>query len=1364
MNNKDSNIIALLLLLPLLLFSQKDYKESYLTPEEGLSYRWVMSIHQDAKGYMWIGTYNGLNRYDGYEFVTYQEQRDDSTALAGNVINNIIEDKAGQIWIAFNDNKTQKCIYQTATQNFKKVEGGKAFVQLEPATNRVIGREWLPYLPELEAFYYPKTTPIDSFPSFLKPIQTQEQIENTVIQVVKKGVNDIWIWMQNGTYIHYQVDSKKWTLHDLKKSDDYQIVHPYYAIDAARRFWYPSLEVVNRFDYFEVPTNIPIEDWTNVQLDNQHNIWFWSRQLDLCKYDVQKKEVKYLGKSPNASHVFYIDQANNTWIGGETGIKQLTSKKQLFENYWNTSFDLEGIQPIGISARNMVELEDGRILMQDQKGRRLFLMGETNYDPIRLPIDLLRSHGYICNLVGGVNNQVWVNLCGKGLAQYDVNTKNIEIFDIPNNDILTVLDNQQKIWKATKTPNTDKWQIGFFDIASQQYTFINEYTGSIGYGYFQADKNILWAAHEEGLIKINTLNNDIQYIDLKNFKEANLFRAYSSVWCILEWQSSLWLGTGEGLMQFDPNREQVINHFTINDGLPDNRIFTLQASDKHLWLGTQFGLCRFNPKDHSTKVYYVEDGLTHNEFNRFSSLKTKDGKMWFGGLNGVNAFYPADFEKYDQPTADLVWTKFMTSNLENEEMLTQDLYNLKDSLHFIIPPNQNEFRLQFALLDFISPNNNQYYWYLEGLEKPWSQVSKQPVAKYLNVPPGNYNLYVKATDHQGNPARNELVTTVSVIQVWYKRWWAFVVYALLTVAGIFLIYRFQLARSLEKREALRLKEMDTLKTRLYTNITHEFRTPLTVILGMTKQLAGSGRRFIEDSRQILSRQSGRAVGKEQRKALTELEGEMEEKLGLIERNGQNLLGLINQMLDLSKLESGRMALNLEQGDIIQYLNYIAESFHSFAKGKDLQIHFLPKVARLEMDFDKDKVGHILSNILSNAIKFTPNGGHIYLTSELASNSKKDKQQLLIEIRDTGVGIPESDLPHIFDRFYQADGSSTRKGEGTGIGLALVKEMVKLMEGDIQVKSTVGRGTAFAIQIPITQMAKPIADSTNEMSIPLPVPTSTMTLESSVSDQSDAPLVLLIEDNVDVAHYIQSCLKNNYQVLYAENGRIGIEKALEHIPDLVISDVMMPEKDGFEVCQTLKSDEKTSHIPIVLLTAKADITSKIEGLRHGADAYLAKPFNPEELEVRLQKLIALRQQLLTKYANFPIASPSVTASSPVSKKKKSSKPSKDELEAIFLQKVQNTIEPNIGDNRFNKQKLAQQLNMSETQLYRKLKALTGKSTGLYLRSVRLHKGKELLLSTQLTVAEVAYEVGFTDPHYFSRTFGKEFGMPPSEVRG
>jgi signal transduction histidine kinase/DNA-binding response OmpR family regulator len=535
---------------------------------------------------------------------------------------------------------------------------------------------------------------------------------------------------------------------------------------------------------------------------------------------------------------------------------------------------------------------------------------------------------------------------------------------------------------------------------------------------------------------------------------------------------------------------------------------------------------------------------------------------------------------------------------------------------------------------------------------------------------------------------------------------------------------FVISRRMAASERKRLNEINNLKNALFTNITHELRTPLTVIKGMTDTIKLNLKNNQHD--------------------------DLENSLEIINRNSDGLMHLINEMLDLAKIESGNMQLNLVQTDIIPFTKYLTQSFHLLAQEKGINFSVHSDLEHLKMDIDVNKFTAIITNLLSNAIKFTSDNGDVNV--HIKKTEVHNTDFIEVKVTDTGLGISKEEQLHIFDKFYQVDNSSSKLQKGTGIGLALVKDFVELMKGSIKVDSKLGKSSVFSIKIPITNNAILVNGSeliSNSSIIKANVATIVSENNQSInmSDES-LPLVLIIEDNNDVAHYIKTCLIENYQILHSPNGAIGIEMALEKIPDIIISDVMMPEKDGFEVCKSLKTNELTDHIPIIMLTAKATFEDRLTGLSYGADAYLTKPFEKAELLTRIEQLILLRKKMLSKFEKTGI-------NKLLNKNVKNSK-------ATFLNKVITIIHENITKSDFSPEQLAHKLNFSESQLYRKLKATSGKSTVLFIRSIRLQKGRELIKTTDKTISEVAYDVGFNDPSYFSRAFKKEFGDAPSSL--
>ncbi|MEM6698609.1 MAG: ATP-binding protein, partial [Bacteroidota bacterium] len=804
----------------------------------------------------------------------------------------------------------------------------------------------------------------------------------------------------------------------------------------------------------------------------------------------------------------------------------------------------------------------------------------------------------------------------------------------------------------------------------------------------------------------------------------------------------LWLTTVNGVYVLDG---KTLTHYSPNSGISDNEVWSInQDNDNNIWIGTEKGIDLMKTKGDSLPISPI-----FKSFKEIDGLKTQDNianssflnenQLWWGmGKNVLQLDLDKFYNSIDTTPPNIFLNsiklndQFFDFSKTNQTKLSEGSIKYESSNKFQNYPNElvvdyktNHFTFNFAALEWSAPHDVRYRYLLEGLEKEWSAPKKENKIDYRGLTHGKYTFNVQAKgkwSDWGAP----LSYSFRIRPPWWFTWWAYVIYGLLFSALVYGIFQFLRRRlhlrnqlELEQKEAQRLKELDSFKSRLYTNLTHEFRTPLTVILGMTQQIRNEPKQFLDTGTQ------------------------------LIERNGKNLLRLINQLLDLSKLEDKSFQLNLQQSDIVAYLRYLTESFQTYTNSENLSLQFLSTLEQLQMDYDPEQLQQIMTNLISNAVKYTPSGGAIKV------KLKRIEQQLQLEIHDTGIGIAAADLSHIFDRFYQVDDSATRKEEGTGIGLAHTRELVQLMGGEIHVKSELGKGSVFIINLPIV-----VSDELKRMNHAAPQKLASMDTiplysldkertDSSLSSHHSSlqPQLLIIEDNPDVVTYLKACLTKLYQIDVAYNGKVGIEKAVEAIPDLIISDVMMPEKDGYEVCDVLKNDERTSHIPIILLTAKADADSKIVGLRRGADAYLTKPFDKEELLVRLEMMVE-KQQKIAAYFSQDTNTVADIVEEDV------------QIEHEFIQKVRSIVERHYTDDRFGLPQLCQKVGMSRSQLYRKMKALINIAPSDFIRTYRLQQAKRLLETTDLNVSEVVWEVGFTNLPHFSKIFQEEFGVSPS----
>ncbi len=798
--------------------------------------------------------------------------------------------------------------------------------------------------------------------------------------------------------------------------------------------------------------------------------------------------------------------------------------------------------------------------------------------------------------------------------------------------------------------------------------------------------------------------------------------------------------TLQGVFLFDGSRQHFYRDSTLIEGLPTNSIPLFNASPDrkgNIWMladdNALSGIAL-----HSSEGSYTWDP---SPFLRIAAMQTftaypdpeQEQITWIGGTDRVVRYDGAVRQRHslDFPT-------LIRQIIVNGDPVLYGGADTAPGQVIRLAYANNSLRFRYAAPSFDDESQNEYQYLLEGYDDDWPDWTKETYKDYTRLPPGKYRFLVRARNlyrHSGETAVCEL----QVLPPFYLTWWAYLLYALLLAGLVFLLLRYEIKRIRGKHlreikllEYDKLKELDQLKSRFFADVSHEFRTPLTLILGPLENMISGA-----------------------------FKGDVTQDYLLMRRNARRLLHLINQLLDLSKAEAGKMALKASYGDIIPFIRRNFYAFESLAKHANISQRFEAEMETAMLYFDRDKLEQVLANILSNAFKFMPDGGSVYLTIKNAGDFLK------IEVADTGSGIAAEQLPYVFDRFYQGDASYRKDSQGSGIGMALAKELVELHHGQITVTSTVGQGTQFTILLPFgkahlqdediveQEAAHPLAakktnlapdpDEIERAYEPLP---GTLAFSDS-EGVTEENILLLVEDNSDMRAFLRAQLADRYKVVEAADGQQGVEKAIELIPDLIISDVMMPGMDGLQLCDTLKNDERTSHIPIILLTAKADVESRLEGLERGADAYLAKPFNRAELLIRSRKLLELRQRLRERYA-------SLQPPEPVEDKGL-------QIEDAFLQKARRLVESHLSDIDLDMGRLSQSLGMSRSQVYRKVKALTGRSPSVFIRAIRLERAKELLQTTDMNVTEVAYEVGFSTLAYFSDAFLEAFGVRPSELR-
>jgi signal transduction histidine kinase/DNA-binding response OmpR family regulator/streptogramin lyase len=806
-------------------------------------------------------------------------------------------------------------------------------------------------------------------------------------------------------------------------------------------------------------------------------------------------------------------------------------------------------------------------------------------------------------------------------------------------------------------------------------------------------------------------------------------------------QHHLWVGTNGGLFQIEAHTGRI-HFYSSRNGLASNVVHGIVATAKsELWLSTNDGICRFNPTNKTCRNYNVQDGLHGKEFMPNALHQAADGRIFFGGLHGVNFFHP-DSLREDATLPEVYLSKLL---LPNRKIKPNQLHkpieqNIQDRQSLRLSYAQAaSLTFEYVGLYFKKTKRCTYAYKLEGFDRNWNTVGYQRSATYTNLNPGVYRFWVKAANSDGvwNPKASSI--ELRILPPWYLSNWAFGAYFTLFVLSLLVYRNYVRSREalkarlrLKELEAENLQELDQLKTNFFTNISHELRTPLTLILDPVEELIKTP--------QLPSKR-------------------VHEWYSTIQFNAQSLLRLINQLLDLSKLDAQRYLLHLSYSDVVDHCAKVVHLFDYPFEKRRVELIFDADPQSLFGWFDADALEKILNNLISNALKATPAKGKVSVSLTGINPRQGEAEILQIRVEDTGVGIPPEQLPQVFQRFFQTSTTRQSGQSSTGIGLALTAELVRLHRGEVNIESEPGVGTRFVVQIPLRAEVYPAEwrlpenqepDAT-ELEHPalLPPVYQHDPLQERQHLHLHDKVVLVAEDNAEMQNYLRYKLTDHYTVHTVANGREALHCALKKVPDLIISDLMMPEMDGIELCRAVKENEKTSHIPVILLTSRSVVESQLDGLKSGADDYLTKPFKSEILLARIENLLEQRQKLRERYMQAAQNSSITIPDIPIA-----------DTDSQFLQKVIAIIDTNLSNSSFNVDELERALNMSEMQLYRKLSSLTSMGGNAFIRHIRLKRASQLLEASNLSVGEIAYKVGFNSHSYFSKIYKREFGEPPT----
>ncbi len=1337
------SILCLVLTFPLLLFSQTSIQFTRFAPEDGFVQGIVTDLHQDKSGLIWIATADGLFKYDGYEFFEYRNNGSIGTSISGNTVMSVTSDAANNLWIGIDGGGINRINRKTGELIILKNEPTDPSTIPSSSISCLIVAKDGSILAGTRNNGLIKVSPDDfSFTNYTTSPGTNNGLPSLGIDYLFQEQSErVWVATTKGELVFYDTKDQTFSPAPTTLKDALDGAPIMKVLQEDHIFWIGTSRGLLKYDHQQDQVqqiDTPLSDIRAICRGPQGLLWLAGFQglasmntenWSAIKYEADEDNPQKL--SNNRVSNLLLDHQGLLWVGTWGKDLNRIDFQPSFFNYWGqqasdthealSSKNIKSIHQtkdsilwIGTEAHGLNRL--------DRKTGKVKIWNTQNG----------LSHNKILSLAGNEAG-LWIGT-GKGINYYHYATA--RMYSYPNTLQAPLssyiwalyLDHEDHLWIGTSDgfamlknyiPGQANLDYELIDPSLEQYNGLN--SNSIR-DIIQDHNQDYWIATSDGGL---------------NFYDGDDFKAYTRdlitkdsipgpyLYNIMEARdSSLWISTPRGAYHFDLQKGSF-SRLTEKDGLPNDYVFGIyEDKNKELWMPTNRGIFRYNPLTQAYQVYDILDGLQSNEFNQGAHFQDpRTGEIFFGGVGGLNSFLPNQF-KQNTFVPPLVFTTFRYYNKEDQGD-AKSILEVNQLENIALTYRDNIIEIGFAALNYLYPEKNQYRYRLLGFDDQWYDLDNQHQLRFTNLDPGKYTLEIQGSnnDKVWNEEGRQLY--ISISPPWWETNLAKGIFVLLFVLSILSIYNFQLKKRLAAQETERLQELDRLKTKFFADIAHEFRTPLTVILGMVGTIKGN-----------LKAQE------------------------LIQRNGNNMLNLVNQMLDLRKLEAGKLPLNIVQADIVSYLKYVFESFDSYAQENHIKLHFLPDTPVLVMDYDPDKILKIVSNLVSNAIKYNKPGGHVYL--QISEEGEEQQHFLSIRVKDTGVGIAAEALDKIFDRFYQTkEQQENTTKPGTGIGLSLTRELVKLFKGDIKVKSQRDEGTEFQLRLPISNhgplsnvsMADQHQLEKGAASNYLRQPTLSEYIfadrePAQQNGESQETKLLIIEDNVDVVEYLRTCLESTYDLSIAYDGQAGIRLALENVPDIIISDVMMPKKDGFEVLATLKADERTSHIPFVMLTAKSDLESKIQGLKTGAEVYLAKPFHQEELLVHLDNLLQNRKKLQEHYQSIL--------------KEKTQEDDKT-FEDVFVQKIITTVETHLEDESFNIPMLCKALKISRTQLHNKLKALTGLSTSHFVNSIRLRKGHELLLQTDLTVAEIAYRVGYKEPNYFSRLYNDFFGKSPTETR-
>lgn len=1400
----------------------KDVNFSQISSTNGLSQNTVRAIATDKNGFVWAGTLDGLNRYDGYNIRSYQLKTGDVNSLGDHRIRDLFAAANGELWVRTYRNEFS--CYNPVTDTFTHIRDAAGnLVTYEKFYETTTGDIWLWGRGAMrlrkeggrnwdQAVYL-----------------TAGEICNFLIE---DSAGSIWIGTKNGltriagdnpaeTYysnkhcftqavelngnIYFSTLNSELFIYDIEQNSFREVVAAFEdALINIFRFSPQELLVFSESQGIWI-YNIPANTFRRSELnsdrqfststarivyDKKGGVWFYN-QLGIlwhCSGDEGRIRKKYLIPEERIQvtdsdlHSFSIDAVladskGLYWvITYGYGLFCYDPKDDSWTNYTNQpdpnslpsnyllSLTEDGYGNLWIGSEyagliRMVKNPEYIELLRPEKGS---LIGKTNNvrticEDSRGNIWLGLKNGslYVYNsslsegkcigedlnpysLVEDNQGRMWVGTKNSGLYLFDIQTfRETTHYRHSDNDPASLLNNV--IFHIIKDKEGRMWiasfELGGISLAEEndrgitfRHFITNAGNRSMVRYLFQDEKGRIWAGTSDGLIRFDPdelIRNPEAYVCYTmNLSQPHTISSNDIKTIYQDTEGVVWIGTaGGGLNKYveaaDGKPEQFIS-FTVNEGMPDNYVLGILEHGNDLWLSSESGLSRFNKMTYSIVTYQFAQKSYGNIFNEGAQFKRADGTMLWGNLDGLMLFNPGKFNP-DTNTPPVLLTGMQIDGVDwsHIDPLPSDksiTYTDQLKLNY----RQNVFTLEFASLNLRNPDKNQYTYILENYDRAWSTPSHTNEVTYKNLAPGKYTFMVKGSNSYG--IWNDEITSlaITITPPFWKSWVAYLIYFIGILLMLYIAFRLIIKFNRLNNAVEIEKQFTNHKLRFFTNISHEFRTPLTLIQGAVENM----------------------------NELAGMPPAAKKQLKVLNRNSVNLRRLIDQLLEFRKLQNDVLKLDLEELDIIAFSHDIYSGFQELAIQKSIDYQFVTPMESLSLYVDRKKVDKVLYNLLSNAFKFTPQGG----TIELALSSDDKEQKCIISVKDSGVGVPKEKQHLLFSRFTQINFSDS----GTGVGLSLVKEFVDVHKGKVYFEDNPEGGAIFHVELSTDKETYTGENFLMSQAQPAAIKDIPVTKEDPDNDATDVDheilagyRLLIIDDNDDIRDFLLDAFRGNLIVDTAINGREGLEKAIETNPDLIICDVMMPEMDGFEVTRQLKSEFQTCHIPIILLTAHSSIEHQLEGIDSGADAYITKPFSLKYVQKRVMKLIEQRELLKKRFSKEFVIDGNLINTTDRDKQ--------------FFEKIEQILDANYADSNFTIDHFVELSGTRRTIFFKKVKGITGFSPNELIKMKRLNRSAALLKQGELTVSEISYQVGFEDPYYFSKCFKAHFNCTPTAYR-